>query len=389
MIIEFDALSLLLYITNAILGYLCIVLSKKWAYKKGKNVSVFSRYYMFWILCWSILGALRLVNEYGVGGMDSRMYIDCFEKCENISNMLAYPHIDIGFKIFTFLIRQISSSYHFFFFVCEMIITMAYAYAVKELSNNKSTSIPYVLIFFVFLRGFNTLRTSMSIAMILVATVLLFKQKYIKSFIIFTISVTFHKASFIYALLYIFQIVYMKKKITVKESFILIIFGFVLATIAQKMLLGNFGASLGGAYSYYAGISNSASFFEGYWKIAFEQILLGIAMFFNRKTFSYRLQFLSDKERNREKFIWNACIFDLMMIPITYKISLWRGYEYLYLLRLIMWSECIDLFLIKIRMKDRQFVKMILFAIFLIWLIWRLIATYSDAGLMPYRLYFL
>jgi hypothetical protein len=58
---------------------------------------------------------------------------------------------------------------------------------------------------------------------------------------------------------------------------------------------------------------------------------------------------------NRQKleFVRLACYFDFMTIPITYVLDVWRGYEYLYIFRLLMWGHIVDIIMKPPRSKLR------------------------------------
>lgn len=385
--VYFDLLSLIIYILFAVLGMTCCNQIKNKERASGKQVRLASRFYLLWIFSWSIMASMRLINAYGVGGTDAYMYISFFQNCNSFQKMLSAEHFDIGFKLFTYIVRLFINNYHVYTFVCAFIIVLSYAVVIKELCPFSIETIPLVLIFYIFLRGFTTFRTNLSVAFLLLGIVYLYKKNYLKSFVLLITSILFHKASIIYVMIFPFIIIYNKRKLKVKESFALICLGIIFGKCIQTLMLGDFGQSLGGAYSSYASRSIGTSFFDGFWKIALEQMLLALCMLgFKRQCNKYYLN-VTTTESEKFKFIWNVCIFDFIMIPITYIISMWRGYEYLYIIRLIMWGALLDILLKYFDNYSKRIVQTLSLIVFITWLMWRVYETYESSGLLPYKLF--
>lgn len=339
---------------------------------------------MIWIFSWSMLAALRYINDMGVGGSDAYMYMTFFKSCSSFWKMINAAHFDIGFKLFTFIVRLFTDNYHIYAFICAFILVGSYAIVVQRLCPSDINTIPLVLIFYLFLRGFTTYRTNLSVAFFLIGIVCLYEKKYVRSLLLMVISVLFHKSSIIYALIVPFMIIYNKRKLSVKESVALVCLGCVLGRIIQTVMLGAFGTALGDAYQSYASRSVGKSFFDGFWKIAFEQMILSVPMLIYRTKINRIWPSNELESRDKIKFVWNVCIFDFIMIPTTYTISLWRGYEYLYIFRLIMWGTLLEIFLKRFSYQSKVLIKIVALSIFLIWFVWRVCKTYEPSGLLPY-----
>lgn len=79
--------------------------------------------------------------------------------------------------------------------------------------------------------------------------------------------------------------VFKKRKLSVPMVIALITISSLLASVLQRIFLSSFAdADLGGAYQSYASESlEGGGFFDNAWKIAMEQMALGVLMFFNIK----------------------------------------------------------------------------------------------------------
>lgn len=387
MSVHFDLYSIIIYVVFALIGLLCCSKIKFAERTSGIQVGLKSQYYFIWIVSWSMLAAIRIINSAGVGGMDAYMYVDFFRNCDSFEKMLSTRHFDIGFKVLTYLIRLITRNYHFYAFVCAFIMVCSYAFIIKKIFPENVETIPLVLMFYIFLRGFTTFRTNLSVAFLLFGLAFLYEKRYFKSAVLMIISVLFHKSSIIYVLVFPYIIMCNKRKLKVKEAIGLVLLGIAFGKAAQTLLLGSFGASLGDAYSSYASRSVGTSFFDGFWKIAVGQLLLAVAMLVLRKKYNKEYSSVNEMISNKLKFVWNVCIFDFIMIPTTYIISMWRGYEYLYIIRLIMWGALLNVILKSFTPKSRKIVRMIALLVSIIWLIWRICETYESSGLLPYAVF--
>ena len=112
-------------------------------------------------------------------------------------------------------------------------------------------------------------------------------------------------------------------------------------------------------------------------------MLLGALIIMNKPIKNFSLK-LSLAERKNIEFIKVICYFDLMLIPATYVLGIWRGYEYLYIFRLIMWGYIIDIICSKLTEKSRMLVKTIVLMAFVGWMVFRLYNTFEQSSLMPY-----
>ena len=195
-------------------------------------------------------------------------------------------------------------------------------------------------------------------------------------------SVLIHKAGLVFAMVLPFIQIFYKKKLTVPFIILFIGISSVIATFLQTYFLANFAdADLGGAYQSYASDSlESGGFFDNAWKIAFEQMALGAMLLVNIKKMRKRWATFDETDKKKIEIIFLICVFDFMLIPVNYIMGIWRGYEFFYAPRLVMWGE-----IIAVSSMKKPFVSKILYlSIFIAWMVFRVEHTYEDSCLMPY-----
>lgn len=139
-------------------------------------------------------------------------------------------------------------------------------------------------------------------------------------------------------------------------------------------------------YSEYSENAMETGFLGNFWKIAFEQIVLGVLMLLlNKQALHYKQNSLKSICYNKFNVIWYACLFDMMLIPICSVFGIWRGYEVFYIPRLVMWALLLGI----IRPKDKKWYVVYLIVICFIfygWFFQRLSAKsfWYETNLMPY-----
>lgn len=257
----------------------------------------------------------------------------------------------------------------------------SYFYFCYRFAPQKTSSIAYFLLFFLYLRSFSSLRSNFCISFIMLGLVALQSLKNYKVYLITFSSVLIHKAGLIFAMVLPFVQIFKKKKLTVPIIIIFIVISSIVATFLQTFFLTNFAdVDLGGAYQSYAGSSlEGGGFLDKAWKIAFEQMALGVMMLINIKKLRTRWSAFDEDDKKKIDIIYLICVFDFMLIPVNYIMGIWRGYEFLYAARLVMWGE-----VIAVSTKSNSILRYFYFMAFVAWLIFRMDRTYEDSCLMPY-----
>lgn len=382
---HWDIASLLLYIILGCISMLAIKRIKEIEYKTAKKLTLMSKPYIIWFTTWIICSIWRGVDS-GIGGSDAISYITYFENCLDPNyNGIYVNHLDIGYEILCKLIRLFTSDYHILFFIVYGVIIISYQLFIKEFCLSQIKFTPMLLIFLVYLMGFNTIRTSLSIAFILFGLVLLNRKKFKVAIISFIYSCLVHKASIFYVAFVVFYL--LNKKFTLKlwHKILWAGFIFIIAKCSQNILIyTNFNQNLNGSYSYYAEMSLNSNFFDNGWKIAFGQLLLlGVTVLF-KGIIQKDIRKKSSIDQERFKMIYLMCVYDFMMIPVCYILGIWRGYEYFYLPRLIMWGEVIFALSKLFTKKSRIIFSIGVFFGFICWMTFRIYNIWEDSCIMPY-----
>lgn len=384
---HFDIWTLILYILMGIIGGLCIYYSKKRERLIGKQNQYTRQPYIIMFILWEIFAVGRYVT-FMIGGYDARDYIEYFETCLSPYQTHFYKdHVEIGFAMFTKFIRLFTDDYHVYFFIIYGIIILSYILFIDAYMSKYASSIPLHILVLIYILGFSSIRTTLSASLILISLYFMRKQKKFLTFIFAILAIFTQRASVIYVGFYVFYYIYKKykHKITLMNGVIWIILSYFAAKIFQDIILnGELFFLEGGAYSWYASQSIGTSFWDNAWKISFSQMLLALAIIIcNKWINSYEKNL--DKEDARSFYIVKLiCYYDIILIPITYILNIWRGYEYFFIVRLIMWGYIIKIILKHTKENSKMIVNAMFYVVFLAWIIFRLYNMWEASSLMPY-----
>lgn len=356
--------------------------------KKKRDIyrhNICNRYYFVWYISWLIFAVGRHIED-GIGGSDAITYITYFDVCldKNSSHIYAL-HNDFLYVVLNRIIRLITADYHVLFLVVYSIIILSYILILDEFYDPKRSIIPLTILVYIYIRGFTSIRSNLAVALILFSVYFLKKDRYIISLVFAVSSIFMHKASLIYATFFIVGIMYKKKKLNLKTMILFVGLSIIAFRLARQFILTHDIAFLdSGAYVYYLHESMTTNFFKSYWKIAFSQLLLaGVLLIMNTPINKY-FESMTFSERSNAEFIRLICYFDIILIPGTYITGIWRGYEYLYIFRLVMWGYIIDIVCSKFTLRSRKLIKILFLIVFVSWMTFRLYNTYEDSCLMPY-----
>ena len=149
-----------LYVFMGIISMRSINGIKKIEYRTQKKVKLSNCYFVVWFVIWIFVTVFRKV-DYNIGGSDAIEYVHYFQDCLNSGlNTLYANHLDKGFQLLTKAIRLVTANYHVYFFILYGVIIFAYAEFINELAPTNIYYEPMVLTFFVYLRGYTSLRTN-------------------------------------------------------------------------------------------------------------------------------------------------------------------------------------------------------------------------------------
>lgn len=375
---KWDLFSVILYCIMGSVGYFCSSKALRCKYNGRSKIY----YYALWFSIWVLFASLRYVT-YRIGGTDARTYVYFFENINSPYLPSYYEHYDQGFWIFTWIIRLFTSNYHIYFMVFYGVLVYCYIRFVDEFSVAYGIYTSYFLIFFIYLRGFASFRTNLSVAFLLLSLVYLHRNQKIKMIAYIIIACSMHKATLLYALFYVFYYINKKKPITIKASAVFSVLAGLTGYIVRDYI-GLFFDSEIYAYASYATRSIGASFFDNFWKIAIGQLILMVMMIILNKDIIKIIE-TDKKNKGMLSLLRTLCIYDFVTIPITFILGVWRGYEYFYLPRMAMWG--IIIYIETYKFFNYQYKKMyriITYIAMVVWFIFRLYNTYEESSLLPY-----
>lgn len=372
-----------------VMGFVPVIAVSAVKRKEEVNAVVqplFSWPYVTWFLVWLVFAVFRYVGS-GIGGTDAPNYIRFFDVCLEPS-YLGFEwghHVDFLYATLNKIVRLCTDDYHAFFAVVYALIVFSYVLVVSELGLPKVSYAPLIFLVFIYIRGFSSMRSCVAAALVLISIVLLYKQKYLWSTVLALSSVFVHKMSILYVfcipILWYFQ----KRKMGIRECLLLMGLMAVFGIVGQLILVtADIEFFESGSYSYYAGLSYGGSFFDNFWKIAFPQLLLFAVIIFVRAPIDKYILSLKGDLQGRAQTIYKVCLYDIATIPATYILGIWRGYEFLCLIRLLMWGIAIEAVSVGLSARQKTGVRMAFGVAFIAWLVFRQYNTFADTALMPY-----
>lgn len=377
-----SASSMVLYVVMGLVSMGAVSYVKKREYKQNKIQKLGNKAYVAWIIIWGGITIFRKV-DYNLGGSDAIQYVSYFKDCLNSNLHTLYAeHLDVGFQLLTKCIRFFTADYRVYFALIYGVIIVAYIIFINEFTPTNINYESMVLIFFVFLRGFTSIRTNLSVAFLLLALVTLYRNKRIWTCVWLILCLGMHIASFLFVPFFAFYFLYKNKKLKIWQGGILYVVVLVGARIVQQVLGKMTG--LRGAYAYYATANMNTSFFDNGWKIAFGQLLLLVIFLIFQSDISKSVANYTELNRKRYQYIYLMCIYDFLMIPVNHILGIWRGYEYFYIPRMILWGIVLRTIFYHFKPSSRGTLRIISLILFISWMIFRVYNTYEDSHLMPY-----
>lgn len=376
--------SMVLYTVMGVIGAFCIKAnSASTKYKKLSQKCICTPN-VLWFVIWEVFAVCRLVR-YPIGGADATAYARFFVNCFHPVGEWETNHIDIMYRLLNQCVRLFTDDYHVMFFVVYAIILISYIVFIEEFRISEMSCIPFAILVYIYIRGFNTIRTNLGVACILFSLVAMHRKRVKTAFIFAVISGMFQVASILYAAIIIFYYLNKEKKVKIQYCIIGLFFASLAAKIGQYIITNYQLPFLNnGAYRWYASTSSGQSFFADYWKIAFPQIVMGGIYFVMYKKLQKAKQKMKSDDKDKVQFLEWVIVFDVLTIPMTFILGIWRGYEYLYIARLMMWSYLIPIIIRCFTKESRKYVIACFFLVFVGWMIFRQYSTWEDSCLMPY-----
>lgn len=372
----FDISSLFLYIIIGLAGASCLNLSIN--YKTNPLYHRNNGYILFFLI-YVILASARMVTV-GAVGTDALGYEEIF--LTSLTSFSRFEEQEFLFGIFNKGIRLLTDSPVIYRFICFSIITFAYIFFIKSFCIKGVSCLPFIVLMIPFLKSFNTMRSSMAIAVILCGLVFLKDRRTLWGVILICISVLIHRMSILYVLFLPFYAIFRHYKYTNSNIKLIIvvstltIIGYYLALQVQHYAIAF--SLLDGTDAYYISKNLNGSILDAAITVI-PLILLSIMWLVcnNRLNSSKNISFLE-----------LMVSFDIIITPIANILGMWRANEYFYLGRLVFWSYLIPVFCSGFKVQSRVIIKVLLAILFTAWLIYRITREWEPCGLMPYKLFF-
>lgn len=349
-----------------------------------RGTKEYSLYDWLWLLVWSVAGTFRVIQRTGVGGSDTYGYVRYFENCNNEHLNSIYVHIadDWLYKVINQALNAVCADYHFFLFAVYAFETWCFILFYKKFCSQGNNVLPYLLTPFLYVRSLTTIRSNLAICFVLLAMVLQVRRKNVWAIVVASMSVLVHKFTIVYVPFFILFPVL--GHINFSRKSIILFFGIssgVILLLKQLLLAYVKMFSFEGAYLSY--ISNSSSFLET-WGIAFEQLALGVFLLCMYNTVQWYLHSGEEEENRMSRILYYGCVYDVLLVPICGALGIWRGYEVMYLPRIVMWGILLYLCQMKMLQGARNLFNVAVLTVLGAWLVYRYVRTWKSSNLMPY-----
>ena len=380
-----DAASYFLYLAQSLIGMLFL---KKACTSNQRIVAghgSFNLYSLSLLVLWTFFATFRLVN-WNVGGTDAMNYIIFFENSwGSFDEMMEHSASDVVFLWINKAIRLIASDYRVCFAILYAFMAYSIIQFVKRFTDRHFNFIPLLLAFYLYLRGYNTLRSNLAIAFILLGLISVADKRYRWAYFYMICAALTHKAGIVFSLCIPYLHYAMVRGIKIKYMIAASIVMFMVASyLRDYFILYASLNDLGGSYgSYVAEAKETGGLLSGVVECFMQYALAVIVLLFSNK-----IKLNAQKEGKPFADVVNMllyiCYFDIMLIPINAALGIWRGYEFLYIPRLCMWGAVLYAATKKINISDRFILNVLIFVYFVAWFSFRLSRTYEDSNLMPY-----
>ena len=372
----FDYFTVLLYL---FVGTLCM-LSMKLArggmiYDRLASLKGFTALFLILLL----FAGLRKVGLH-LGGEDALRYQEGFLHYYNHGSE-RYDDTDVLFGCFTGLIRAFTDSPVIYRFFCYGLISFGYVYFIKTFSPQGISCIPFICILIPFMRSFGSMRNTMSIALFLFCIVALFHKRYFLCIIFAISSMLMHRLTFV--MLSFFPFYYLFEKYIIhksKKTILLVVLGLMLLSylaavqLQKYIILFSLFDNNGNADMWYLTNKAGGNILLN-WPMYIVHLMLFIALMIRYKSIPNTPQIT---------FLKIIFFFDIIILPASLVLNLWRFAEYFYIANLILWGIIITVICKKFTKESSLIVRGCALLGFYGLLYIRLTHEWEELALMPY-----
>lgn len=377
---NFDLITLMLYLTIGLVTVLLVSMAEKNTKlqiigdDQAKTYTLLGKViYSLLFLILVFFACFRYV-DVGIGGSDALVYIDWFKDGIrpgfDLISVITLKQQEPLFFAMTFIIRSITDNYLIYFFVIYSIIIGAYLKFFSRNFESRMMMLPIILFIINYIYSFSAIRSSMALAIGLLAIDAYRRNKKMHALLLGIIAFLFHYSSIIIIVFFLFYEVYNRKIFKRKLS---LTFALIVTTIIMVVFLDQASTILEST-KYRAYLSNPNNL-----RGQLPTIFFAIITLLNHKS-------LIMKMGNKKIYIY--CVyFSALLIPAVINLGAYRLHSYFDFPKLVVISFLIVVFGEKFSKKnkwDRFLIKYSLGVSIVAWTIYMIIRTSLPAGLMPY-----
>ena len=372
---EMDILSLVLYFAMGMLGAFLLKsgISAEAGHYQVKQGGRINWNYLVFFSLFLVFAVFRKVGT-NIGGADALGYARDYQTGVMPSRYLYSEQL---YGLFVGILNTIFHNYKFHFIIIYGLILLAYLMFFKRYTSPKNTMIPMILLVFPYIKSFNTIRTSLAIAVFLIALSVIENRK-ILSLLLIISTFFIHRMSILFIPIWFYYWFVKKWASEIKRwKLILLAVALIGGSIILATYMRTYVLALGimnDTDTWYLSRTLQRSWVNYYPMYAAHLILLAAILFFDKKVDQ------TDEYQSLKTF----CFYDIAVMPASLILGFWRANEYLYIARLIMWG-----YLLRVPEKwfadnSKWIYRCFIFIIFMAWLYLKIQGEWDDCKLMPY-----
>lgn len=398
-----DFFSWILYLMLGAVALVCVKVAKS-PLNRGELRHETAQLYRFGsyavlIALFTFFAVFRGVGEK-LGGSDALNYKMIFINCLNPGSKYFSMVSEPLFRWYCQTIRLFTEDYKVFFAISYGLIAVSYCVFIESYCPRNAAAVPFVLLIFPYLKAFCTLRSSLAVAVFLIALVYVDKKPWLSNVLMLS-TIFIHRMAVAYAVFFVFDYLFRKwilrfNGIKLGAMLFVIALAGVWAARAVQYIIVGFGI-LDTTDNWYLRQSMGTSLFR-----RFPMFLAHMLVFF-------ALVVLGDRVKRTKNWgrLKRFIAYDIVILPATLVLGFWRANEFMYLVRLCVWSTlipkgepiCVAWMQQSQWLRSRKWAQslqdrqncMIIYRIgmcllFGVWLMFRIYSEWDDLKIMPYVL---
>lgn len=331
--------------------------------------------YFTLFLVLTCVASFRQVEEL-IGGTDAIVYVESFYNANMVffdaDNWFSLQQQEPLMYIMQNIIRLFTGNYHIYFFIIYGFMVFCYLYFIAKLKDANINSAPYMLLIIYYLHTFNTIRSSLAVAFVILAFIRLSQGKKKGYIALVIIASLIHYTALICLIFYAYSLFANRNLFkNIQSQLLILLIGYGIIFVLDVFFVGLLNST---KYAVYLDQSNSLI---GQAPI----ILLCILTIFYYDE-------LRDKLKGKEIFI-NCVFFETLIIPFVTNYGFFRAHDYFALPLLFVWGNILKIVENKVPHKNKLLFNVCIFCIMLSWISFRLYKDWLPESIMPYIPFFL